>query len=150
MQACSALRLAAPGRRQAASALRLAGRRRQASQRRDRRKAEAVYDVRPDDTIAFHPGYWDRPVCNSSREYDYYRWNKEGRGAAAKQVRSDTRRQPRAEEPIDPGYTGFGVDTALIAISGPRRCLHSNATMRRHYRASAKIANDRMVPAVAA
>jgi hypothetical protein len=61
-----------------------------------------VYDIRPDNTIAFHPVYWDRPVRNSSRDYDYYKWNKESRGAAAQQIKTDTRKQPQAEEPIEP------------------------------------------------
>jgi hypothetical protein len=60
-----------------------------------------VYDIRPDNTMAFHPRYWDQPVRNSSRDYNYYRWNKESRGAAAKQIKTDTRKQPQAEEPIE-------------------------------------------------
>ncbi len=60
-----------------------------------------VYDIGPDNTIAFHPQYWDRPVRNSSRDYNYYRWNKESRREAAKQITTDTRKQPQAEEPIE-------------------------------------------------
>jgi hypothetical protein len=60
-----------------------------------------VYDVQPENTMAFHPKYWNRPVRNSSRDYDYYRWNKESRGQAASQIAKDTRQQPHAEEPLD-------------------------------------------------
>jgi len=60
-----------------------------------------VYDIQPENTMAFHPRYWDQPVRNSSRDYNYYKWNKESRREAAKQIRIDTRKQPRAEEPIE-------------------------------------------------
>jgi hypothetical protein len=61
-----------------------------------------LHDLRHDNTLALHPAYWDRPLRNSSRDYNYYRWNKESRRAAASQITSDTRRQPQAEVPIDP------------------------------------------------
>ncbi len=60
-----------------------------------------VYDIQPENTIAFHPRYWAEPVRNSSREYNYYRRNKESRRDAAKQIRTDTRKQPQAEEPLE-------------------------------------------------
>jgi hypothetical protein len=60
-----------------------------------------VYDIQPENTIAFHPKYWNQPVRNSSREYNYYKWNKENRREAANQVKTDSRKQPRAEEPIE-------------------------------------------------
>src|SRR5205823_4835193 len=61
-----------------------------------------VYDIQSDNTMAFHPKYWDQPVRNTSRDYNYYRWNKEGRQEAAKQIKTETRKQPQAEEPLDP------------------------------------------------
>ncbi len=60
-----------------------------------------VYDIRPENTMAFHPKYWSQPVRNSSRDYNYYIWNKESRGQAAKQIKTETRKQPQAEEPIE-------------------------------------------------
>jgi hypothetical protein len=60
-----------------------------------------VYEVVPENCMAFHPRYWTQPIKNSSREYNYYRWNKESRASAAKQIKTDTRKQPRAEEPIE-------------------------------------------------
>jgi hypothetical protein len=59
-----------------------------------------VYGIQSENTMAFHPPYWDRPVRNSSREYNYYRWNREGRWEAAKQVKTDTRKQPQAQERV--------------------------------------------------
>jgi ectoine hydroxylase-related dioxygenase (phytanoyl-CoA dioxygenase family) len=60
-----------------------------------------VYDIGADNTIAFFPRYWNQPIENSSREYNYYKWNQESRRAAATQIKTDTRKQPQALEPID-------------------------------------------------
>jgi hypothetical protein len=61
-----------------------------------------VYEVQPENVMAFHPRYWSRPVRNSSRDYNYEVWNREGRQQAAQQITAETRKQPRAEEPIEP------------------------------------------------
>jgi hypothetical protein len=60
-----------------------------------------VYGIQPDNTIAFHPRYCTQPVRNTSRDYNYYRWNQQSRREAAKQIKTDTRKQPQAEEPVD-------------------------------------------------
>jgi hypothetical protein len=60
-----------------------------------------ISSLRRDNTIAFHPRYCHMPVRNSSRDYNYYKWNKESRREAAKQIRTETRKQPQAEEPIE-------------------------------------------------
>jgi hypothetical protein len=60
-----------------------------------------VYDICEENTIAFLPHYWSKPIANSSREYNYYKWNQESRRAAATQIKTDTRKQPQALEPID-------------------------------------------------
>jgi len=60
-----------------------------------------VYDIVPENCMAFHPKYWNQPIKNSSRDYNYYRWNKESRGTASKQIKADTRKQPRPEEPVE-------------------------------------------------
>jgi len=60
-----------------------------------------VYDIEPENCMAFHPRYWNEPVPNSSRDYNYYRWNKESRGAAAQQIQKDTRKQPQPESEIE-------------------------------------------------
>lgn len=60
-----------------------------------------VYGIGPENTIAFHPKYWSRPIRNSSRDYNYYKWNKESRREAGKHIKTDTRKQPQAEEAFD-------------------------------------------------
>lgn len=60
-----------------------------------------IYDIREDNCMAFHPRYWDQPVRNGSKRYNYQEWNKESRQNAAKHVKVDTREQPKAEESIE-------------------------------------------------
>lgn len=60
-----------------------------------------IYDFGPGNGLAFHPRYWREPLRNGSRDYNYYRWNAASRGAAAQQVKTDTRPQPKAEEPVE-------------------------------------------------
>lgn len=52
-------------------------------------------------SLAFLPRYTDVPVANSSREFNYYDWNTVGRKSAGTQVKADSRKQPRATEPVD-------------------------------------------------
>jgi hypothetical protein len=60
-----------------------------------------IYPLDADSCMALHPRYWARAVRNSSDTYDYCRWKAESRMTAAQHVRSDTRVQPRAQEPLD-------------------------------------------------
>jgi hypothetical protein len=60
-----------------------------------------VYDVCPDNIMAFHPRYWKEGVANSSSTYNYYEWNRTSRQNAAEHVKADTRVQPRAQVPVD-------------------------------------------------
>jgi hypothetical protein len=60
-----------------------------------------AYDIVPENCMAFHPKYWTQPIKNGSGDYNYYRWNKESRSSAAKQIKTDTRKQPHAEEPME-------------------------------------------------
>jgi hypothetical protein len=60
-----------------------------------------VYPIESDNSMAFHPRYWSQPVKNSSRDYNYQDWVKNSRFIASQQVKSDTRRQPQAEEPLE-------------------------------------------------
>jgi hypothetical protein len=61
-----------------------------------------IYDIAPENAMAFHPRYWSQPVRNGSSDYNYDAWNREGRQTAAQQIKTDTRKQPRPEEPVDP------------------------------------------------
>jgi len=60
-----------------------------------------VYQLNAENCMAIHPHYFDRPIKNSSRTYNYHKWNLESRHNAAQHVKSDTRMQPKAEEPIE-------------------------------------------------
>jgi hypothetical protein len=60
-----------------------------------------IYDVVPENIMAFHPRYWSEPVKNGSSNYNYFQWNKESRQNAAQHIKSDTRIQPRPEEPME-------------------------------------------------
>lgn len=60
-----------------------------------------IYDVSPDNVVAFHPQYFDRGIANGSERYNYYAWNRDSRAIAASQIGVDTRDQPKPEEPID-------------------------------------------------
>lgn len=60
-----------------------------------------IYEINTDNCMAIHPHYWDRPVRNSSHQYNYYRWNQENRKNAAQHIRADTRIQPKPEEPME-------------------------------------------------
>jgi hypothetical protein len=60
-----------------------------------------VYEIEPENSMAFHTQYFKRPIRNSSAGYDYEEWSKTGRKEAAKQVTKETRKQPQAEEPLE-------------------------------------------------
>jgi hypothetical protein len=61
-----------------------------------------IYEIYPENCMAFHPRYWDEAAPNSSRTYNYYEWNRKSRQNAAQHVKTDTRVQPRPEAPLDP------------------------------------------------
>jgi phytanoyl-CoA dioxygenase PhyH len=85
-----------------------------------------VYDIVPENCLAIHPRYWSQSIKNSSREYNYYRWNKESRASAAKQIKTDSRKQPHAEEPVelDPQVRVVCKVGGVILFSGAH--LHSS------------------------
>jgi hypothetical protein len=60
-----------------------------------------IYPIESGQSMALHPGYWAKPIKNSSRTYNYAEWNQKSRFNAAQHIKSDTRVQPRAEEPIE-------------------------------------------------
>jgi len=61
-----------------------------------------VYDILPENSMAFHARYFDEPVANSSNTYNYYEWNRSNRQSAAQHVKADTRVQPRPQAALDP------------------------------------------------
>jgi hypothetical protein len=60
-----------------------------------------IYDIETEMSMAFHPGYWDKPIKNGSNEFNYYEWNAVGRKGAAQHIKTDTRKQPKPEEPLE-------------------------------------------------
>ena len=60
-----------------------------------------VYDIVPDNALAFHPRYWRQSLRNGSARYNYAEWVRESRKNAAQHVKEDTRDQPRPEEPVE-------------------------------------------------
>src|SRR3954451_566139 len=60
-----------------------------------------VYSIESENSMAFHPHYFDKPIRNSSSGYDYDEWNRTGRQQAAKLVKKETRKQPQAEERLE-------------------------------------------------
>jgi hypothetical protein len=60
-----------------------------------------IYPLSSENCMAFHPRYWSQPIRNGSSQYDYDRWNRESRHSASLHVKTDTRVQPKPEEPIE-------------------------------------------------
>ena len=84
-----------------------------------------VFDIESESSFAFHPRWWDRPVRNSSGEYNHYEWNRVGRAQSASQVKADTRKQPRPLDELDlePQLRVVCPPGGLILFSGAH--LHS-------------------------
>ena len=60
-----------------------------------------IYPITPENGMAFHPRYWTKPLRNGSADYNYDEWNRTSRATAAQHIKSDTRKQPRPEEPVE-------------------------------------------------
>lgn len=84
-----------------------------------------VYDIQTENAMAFHTHYWDRPLKNSSGEFNYQDWNNNGRKAAHHQGKTDTRRQSEALETVqlDPQLRLVTEPGGLIVFSAAH--LHS-------------------------
>jgi hypothetical protein len=61
-----------------------------------------VYEIEPENAMAFHVHYWNRPVRNGSAGYNYADWNRESRWNAARHIKTDTRNWPLPEELLEP------------------------------------------------
>ena len=71
-----------------------------------------IYEIESDSSMAFHPNYWSQPVKNGSREFNYYEWNRVGRKSASEHIKTDTRKQPKPEEPMT-------LEPQLRLVTGP-------------------------------
>ncbi len=87
-----------------------------------------VYEIESESSFAFHPHYWDKPIKNGSHDYNHYEWNRTGRKDAAKHIKADTRKQPKAEEPVnlDPQVRLVCPPGGLILFSGAQ--FHTTVT----------------------
>jgi hypothetical protein len=71
-----------------------------------------IFPMASESSMAFHPRYWNEAVKNGSSNFNYYAWNSTGRADAAKHIKSDTRVQPKPEEPME-------LDPQVRVISEP-------------------------------
>ena len=60
-----------------------------------------IYEIFPENGMAFHPRYWDEKLPNSSNTYNYHEWNRNSRLSDSQHIKTDTRVQPRAIVPIE-------------------------------------------------
>jgi hypothetical protein len=60
-----------------------------------------VCGVAPENTMVFHPGYFDRGVRNVSDCYDHNQWIDKSRAEASQHIKSDTRQHPEIRQEID-------------------------------------------------
>jgi hypothetical protein len=78
-----------------------------------------VYPVQPGNAMAFYPRFFAEPVRNNSEIYNYYDWNSRNRATAAQHIRSDTREQPKPQQPIDaPSICYLPPPGGIILFSG--------------------------------
>lgn len=84
-----------------------------------------IYEIGPDDCMAFHPRYFSEAVKNGSSRYNQYEWNKTGRAKAATYVKSDPRDVPKPEQPmeLDPQIRLLPRPGGAILFSGAQ--MHS-------------------------
>ncbi|MEO8048406.1 MAG: phytanoyl-CoA dioxygenase family protein [Nitrospirota bacterium] len=86
-----------------------------------------IYDIQSDNAMAFHPQYWNRPVKNSSKGYNYYLWNQQNRGAhVAKFLKDDPRPLPKSTESLelDPQIRLIVPAGGIVFFSGAQ--MHSS------------------------
>jgi hypothetical protein len=113
-----------------------------------------VYEIESENSMAFHPQYFDKPIRNSSAGYDYEEWSKTGRKQAAKQVTKETRKQPQPEEPLElePDVRVVTPPGGTIVFSAAQ--LHStvpNTTSRTRFSIDFRTVNlDDLIEGVAA
>jgi len=84
-----------------------------------------IFDFASESSMAFHPRYFSEGVSNGSSAFNYYEWNAVGRKEAAKHVKSDERKQPKAEQDLElePEIRVVCPTGGVIVFSGAQ--LHS-------------------------
>ena len=79
-----------------------------------------IYDIDLNSTFAIYPNYWNKPILNSSENFDYEIWKKKFRFNADKHIKTDTRNHPLPLEVVDKSNE-YRVDCNsgdLIVFSG--------------------------------
>ena len=78
-----------------------------------------VYPIEANNAMAFYPRYFKEPVKNNSSVYNYYQWNSTNRASAATHVKSDTREQPKPQQPLEGATMCFLPEPgSIILFSG--------------------------------
>jgi hypothetical protein len=85
-----------------------------------------VYDVSEDNAMAFHTEYFNQAITNDSATYNYYEWNAKYRGAAASNLRAESRPLPGPTETVNPFSAAVFVTPVggMLQFSGHH--LHSS------------------------
>ncbi len=91
-----------------------------------------IYDIVSEQSMAFHPHYFDTPIKNGSADFNYYEWNASGRKDAAKQIKKDTRKQPkpRGADRSSTRSCASSRRPAASCSSRPRTCTRPCRTRR--------------------
>jgi hypothetical protein len=87
--------------------------------------------------MAFHSDYWQRPIKNTSAEFDAYEWNRYSRRDAARYIKDDPRPHPRLSGEDQPGREVriIGDVGSILSFSGAQ--LHATVpNITRHARFS--------------
>jgi hypothetical protein len=66
-----------------------------------------IYPLQPNNCMGFYPRYFAEGVANDSEIYNYYAWNEQNRATAAQHIKSDTRRQPKVQQALEPVTVRF-------------------------------------------
>ena len=79
-----------------------------------------IYEIDCDDALAFHSRYWEVPVKNDSKKYNYYEWNKVHRPKASQYLKDDPRPLPRptASIELDPQIRLICPAGGILVFSG--------------------------------
>jgi hypothetical protein len=85
-----------------------------------------IFQIVPENAMAFHPRYWSEGVRNGSADYNYAEWNRTSRQSAAQHIKTDTRKQPKAEQPmeLDPQIRLIPPPGGIIVFSAAQ--MHSS------------------------
>jgi hypothetical protein len=86
-----------------------------------------IYPLQAEQALVFYPSYFDRPVRNSSNEFDYDEWCRVGRQQAVSQIEVDTRKHPLALEELPADAELRLVCDAASAICFSCGQLHATA-----------------------